>query len=250
MSEEPGTSPLISTEEPQKDEVATKMAELETMRGDLASELEKARANNEGLSNLNETLRTLTTQRPAEPEPEPLPSDEEFETDRSGSAARVAGRVTQEALRTYHGAIAPELQELKQGLRSMELEQLRRDPDDGKDFKRLEKDMNEVLDQYQSYTSGLAKRVFFQIRGRKHNELRDMDRADAQKEPVAPIAGGGPTRRGKEPEYDSLDEVVLVHGVQKNVAAVARGLRVSQEAYFKQKHGRDMKVREAKDADR
>lgn len=246
MSEEPG-NPKDSTGEVQKDEVKERMAELDKMKADLGAELDKAKANNEGLANLNATLQTLTKPQPApQPEPEPLPSDEEFEADRAGSAARVSQRVMNEGLKSYHEAIAPELQELKQGLRRVEMDRIK--TEDPKNFKRLEKDMNDVLDKY-NYSSGLAERVFYQIRGRKFNELREMDRTESMQEPVPDTNSSiGSKRGGKKEEYDSLDETVMVHGVQKNPAHTARALGVKQEDYFKLKYGREMKREGAENA--
>ena len=240
MSNEPGTSPN-STEEGPEVKVEEKMAELETMKAELTAELDRAKSEREGLANLNETLRTLTTPQPAQAEPEPLPTAEEFEADSATASARVAGRVTTEALRSYHSAIAPELQELKQGLRRIELDAVK--TSDPKNFKRLEKEITEVLDKYPNYSSGLAERVFYQVRGRKYNELREMDRTESLSEPVPPTNSSiGDKRSSKSEEYDSLDEVVLVHGIQKNPADVARRLGVKQEDYFKHKHGREMRM--------
>ncbi len=142
-----------------------------------------------------------------------------------------------EGLNAYHQQLSPQIQGIQQGLLEVEYERTRQE--DPKNFDRLQKQLDNALRQYQTYSPGLVRNLFYQLRGREFKKLQEMDRADTPSEPVADPSPAVGSKKSKGTEYDELN-AEEVH--------VARGLGISPETYFKRRYGRDMKTPESDNA--
>lgn len=205
------------------------LAELATVRADLARQSESLRAEREAVGQLREAVIAgvrQPVQRAPEPPPD-LPGDEDFDNDRVGSTARVAAEVVRRALSGYDESNRAEIQQLRAAQLDTEWERTR--AEDPKNFARLERGMREFLAK-NDYNPGMVKNLFYRMRGEYMPKLLEMDRADKEREPVATPNSTATPR--KTEMFDTLDS--------HEIAAI-RGLNVTPESYFGLKHERQPK---------
>ena len=219
------------TETPAAPSVEERMAALEKMRTDIEAERTSLSNERAGMQTLATTLAEIVAQtRPAQaPEPGPdLPTDDEWEADRPSATAKLTQAQIREGLRAYDSVRGAEIAEVKSALVEVEWERVR--AEDSKNFGRLEATMKAYFTKHpEEKRPGAVREAFVRLRGIHYAKLQEMDRAERQTDTVVdPAPGGQTTRKGKEADAFSRDEVKAI-----------RGLGADPRHYFLAKHGRE-----------
>ena len=208
-----------------------RLAALEKMQTEIAAERSAISREREGMQSLTTTLAELISQTRPAPAPAPapdIPSDEDFETDRVGSTARLSQAQVRAGLEAYDSVRGAEIAELKSALVDVEWERVR--TEDPKNFGRLEATMKAYFQKNPAEKRpGAVREAFVRLRGIHYGKLQEMDRAERQTETIVdPAPGGQPTRKGKETDVFTPAEVKTI-----------RGLRADPRHYFLAQQGRE-----------
>ncbi len=216
--------------------MAEKMAELEKMKADLATERADMVAQRGQNDELNRTMAGLTDviRQQNQPEPEVDPALEgEFDE----ASVRAAGAVSKKQLEAYHNEIAPAIQELRTGQFDSEWQRIK--AEDPKNFGRLETTMKKHFDANPNLKQpGAVGQLFTQMKGHHYNKLQEMDRAERQKESDNPEPNMTTTPLDKKSDkVDTLDENEW-NMIRKTGRDNEGTPHIEPEHYFLSKYGR------------
>ena len=216
--------------------MAEKMAELEKMKADLATERADMVAQRGQNDELNRTMAGLTDviRQQNQPEPEVDPALEgEFDE----ASVRAAGAVSKKQLEAYHNEIAPAIQELRTGQFDSEWQRIKNE--DPKNLARLETTMKKHFDANPNLKQpGAVGQLFTQMKGHHYNKLQEMDRAERQKEIDNPEPNMTTTPLDKKSDkVDTLDENEW-NMIRKTGRDNEGTPHIEPEHYFLSKYGR------------
>lgn len=216
--------------------MAEKMAELEKMKTDLATERADLVAQRGQNDELSRTMAGLTDAIQRQNQPEPV-ADPALEGEFDEATVRAAGALAKKQLEAYHNEIAPAIQDLRTG--QFESEWQRAKAEDPKNFGRLETTMRKHFDAKPELKQpGAVATLFTQMKGHNYNKLQEMDRAERQKEidNPEPNMTTAPADK-KSDKVDTLDEnewnLIRKMGRENDGTP-----HVEPEHYFLSKYGR------------
>lgn len=157
---------------------------------------------------------------------EPLPTQEDFDEDHAGATARLTAAMLKRGLNAYHNNISQDLQGIRTAVAEIEWERVRQE--DPKNFGRLEKLMRDHFRQSPP-SPGEVRQVFYNLRGRYHSQLKELDAKERLSEPT-PTPNPPTGKEPPKPKHDVLNAEEIM---------VIKGMRTDAKSYFQTRYGRE-----------